>query len=600
MSAARIESNKKENFRLTNASRLFFQTTDSRNFKLSTKMGQSGSREQLMQEVMALDKKAVPTFVMMPLDAHTFTEEQMDRAFSTLVKAGAAGIMCDVWWGLCEPAPGLYDFSAYAKLFAAAQRHGLLVQATMSFHKCGGNVGDSVNIPLPQWVLNLQQTVPDLFYKGPDGQCSDDYISLSCDDRKVFPTARRYRTRTALDCYEQFMYAFDAACGRYCFEIQCGVGPCGELRYPAYQLSRGWEYPNIGHFMCYDDGMLQRMKAEIGRDLPPTNAGHCNNRPDETEFFSASAPMHGDVDTFRSHSGRTFLEWYSNTLIQHGDAVLKRARRVFPRKLISCKVAGIHWLNAHPSKAAELTAGYYGDYLQRIAFMFAKNDVVFDFTCLEMYTSHQAPETLSRPERLVAQAMHAAKVAGIEFAGENALPIGWDGHCDQVVRQLKKGMETEDVHIAGFTFLRMTDDLVDENSEAFQRMCRFFGFLNDLDSFEDMGEHKDCPSCAKPVHLPEHVVRRVKAVAAPDAKNRNSWHALNTVARRRLSEVLKNFNEASANANAGSSQHVPVKAARTPSRLRREGSMRGNLRREKSFNPAVLSKVPSRFAVAAS
>lgn len=36
-------------------------------------------------------------------------------------------------------------------------------------------------------------------------------------------------------------------------EIQVGLGPCGELRYPAYPESNGtWKFPGIGEFQCYD------------------------------------------------------------------------------------------------------------------------------------------------------------------------------------------------------------------------------------------------------------------------------------------------------------------------------------------------------------
>nr|AFK35065.1 unknown [Lotus japonicus] len=34
-----------------------------------------------------------------------------------------------------------------------AKKHGLKVQAVMSFHQCGGNVGDSCTIPLPKWAV---------------------------------------------------------------------------------------------------------------------------------------------------------------------------------------------------------------------------------------------------------------------------------------------------------------------------------------------------------------------------------------------------------------------------------------------------------------
>jgi hypothetical protein len=34
-----------------------------------------------------------------------------------VAEIGAEGIMVDVWWGLCEKAPGTYDFSPYTQLF---------------------------------------------------------------------------------------------------------------------------------------------------------------------------------------------------------------------------------------------------------------------------------------------------------------------------------------------------------------------------------------------------------------------------------------------------------------------------------------------------
>lgn len=31
-------------------------------------------------------------------------------------------------------------------------------------------------------------------------------------------------------------------------EIEVGLGPCGELRYPSYPVKHGWRYPGIGEF----------------------------------------------------------------------------------------------------------------------------------------------------------------------------------------------------------------------------------------------------------------------------------------------------------------------------------------------------------------
>ncbi len=70
--------------------------------------------------------------------------------------------MLDVWWGICERhGPKQYDFTAYMELFKKARKHGLKVQAVMSFHAGGGNVGDgSCDIPLPPWVLQVTLNHP--------------------------------------------------------------------------------------------------------------------------------------------------------------------------------------------------------------------------------------------------------------------------------------------------------------------------------------------------------------------------------------------------------------------------------------------------------
>ncbi|GKE39657.1 beta-amylase 3, chloroplastic, partial [Tanacetum coccineum] len=57
---------------------------------------------------------------------------------------GVEGVMVDVWWGLVEKdGPMKYNWDGYVELVHMVQKHGLKLQAVMSFHQCGGNVGDS-------------------------------------------------------------------------------------------------------------------------------------------------------------------------------------------------------------------------------------------------------------------------------------------------------------------------------------------------------------------------------------------------------------------------------------------------------------------------
>lgn len=98
---------------------------------------------------MGSRSRGVPVFVMMPLDSvkmdHTMNRKKaMNVSLQALKSAGVEGIMVDVWWGLVEKdSPREYNWAGYSELLEMAKKHALKVQAVMSFHQCGGNVGDS-------------------------------------------------------------------------------------------------------------------------------------------------------------------------------------------------------------------------------------------------------------------------------------------------------------------------------------------------------------------------------------------------------------------------------------------------------------------------
>jgi beta-amylase len=106
--------------------------------------------ERVYRKGVAQDKgKGVPVYVMMPLDSvtmnNTVNRKEMNKSLQQLKSAGVEGVMMDVWWGLVErDAPGTYNWGGYTELIEMAKSHGLKVQAVMSFHQCGGNVGDSI------------------------------------------------------------------------------------------------------------------------------------------------------------------------------------------------------------------------------------------------------------------------------------------------------------------------------------------------------------------------------------------------------------------------------------------------------------------------
>ncbi|EAZ16358.1 hypothetical protein OsJ_31821 [Oryza sativa Japonica Group] len=255
-----------------------------------------------------------------------------------------------------------------------------------------------------------------------------------------------FKGRTPVECYTDFMRAFRdhfaSFLGDTIVEIQVGMGPAGELRYPSYPESNGtWRFPGIGAFQCNDRYMRSSLKAAAeARGKPewghggPTDAGGYNNWPEDTVFFR------GDCGGWSTEYGEFFLSWYSQMLLEHGERVLSGATSVFgdgAGAKISVKVAGIHWHYGTRSHAPELTAGYYNtrhrDGYLPIARMLARHGAVLNFTCVEMRDHEQPQEAQCMPEALVRQVAAAARAAGFGLPGENALPR-YDGKAqDQVV-----------------------------------------------------------------------------------------------------------------------------------------------------------------------
>jgi beta-amylase len=405
---------------------------------------------------------------MLPLDVASSSgltnKDQLKNDFAKLKSAGVKGVMTDVWWGLVETSSKSYNWKAYLDMASLAKSAGLKLQVVMSFHKCGGNVGDSCDIPIPSWVRSAGKSV-DAFFKDPQGNTNDEYISFGADSISI-------SGRTPLQMYKDFMSAFKSAFSSYISdgtinEIQVGMGPCGETRYPAYPLSR-WTYCGVGEFQCSDKNSLSKLQSaatsaghsDWGK-ASPSNAGTYNSQPPSSTGFFGSGN-----DNYKSDYGKFFLDWYFNALLSHAESILSSARSVFGSSMaIAGKVAGIHWWYNDASHAAELTAGYYNtngvNAYSKISSSFKKSSARFDFTCLEM--SGTDSSCGSTPTSLVNQAFNAASSAGIERCGENALELCGYGGCNtsgfnQIVSQSKK------YGLKAFTYLRLTRALLDDST----------------------------------------------------------------------------------------------------------------------------------------
>jgi len=421
-----------------------------------------------LQRPVASQKPAeIDVFIMLPLRGLVSNsgilaeQEYLDTMWQAITTSGADGFMVDVWWGITEPSPGHYNFSAYRELIDQAKQHGFKVQAVASFHRCGGNVGDDCYIPLPAFVTNTSG----IWYTDADGNENQEYISLFADRVEVVG-------RTPLKMYSDWLGAFASEfseeLGSTIVEVMVGLGPCGELRYPAYPLAR-WHFPGIGEFQCYDEQALASLRsAALAAGLedfaqPPSRAtlGSYKSTPSETEFFT---------DGYATEAGKFFLDWYSSSLRKHAEEVLAGARETFGDRVnLAAKVAGLHWWYKTNSHAGELTAGYYNtnghNAYEDIAATLKKAGAdILDFTCLEMRDVEQPSHSSSSPESLVRQVQEAAARQGLMFSGENALAR----HDEAAYQQM---LSYKDV-LHSVTYLRMSETLV-----QYDNLQRFRSFV---------------------------------------------------------------------------------------------------------------------------
>ena len=393
-------------------------------------------------------------YVMAPLDV--INEEgkasylkKYEKWCSQLKEGGVDGVMIDVWWGLVEKRSKKYEWEGYEEIFKVMHNIGLKIVPVLSFHQCSGNIGDTVHIPIPKFVF--ENEIKPYFVDKFD-QINDEYISFSYDSVKL-------GERTPLEMYQDFMMNFKNHFNKYIenktiTKIEVGLGPCGELRYPSYLLSR-WKYPAIGSFQCYDEMFKQMFikdAKESGHpewDSPPNDTGYSyNENPGEPTFWQTG---------YKSEYGKFFLNWYSEKLIEHGRNILSIARNVFPNTKLSGKVAGIHWQYLHETRCSEATAGYYNTNgnkgYSKIAKMFKENDIDFCFTCLEMRGKDIWSN--SEPESLVNEIFKTCHKQGLNIDGENAIECyDWDAY-NQILKWSSKGLNE-------FTFLRMTEKLMDD------------------------------------------------------------------------------------------------------------------------------------------
>ncbi|XP_028087063.1 uncharacterized protein LOC114287812 isoform X2 [Camellia sinensis] len=76
----------------------------------------------------------------------------------------------------------------------------LLNQVVMSFHECGGNVGDDVHIPLPQWLTAIGQRNPDIFFTDKKGRHNPECLTWGIDKERILRGGTAVEVRQSWIC----------------------------------------------------------------------------------------------------------------------------------------------------------------------------------------------------------------------------------------------------------------------------------------------------------------------------------------------------------------------------------------------------------------
>ena len=163
-------------------------------------------REQADNNSYIVENTGVPVYVMLPLAVINSSRQvdnpaQLQSQLQQLQQqAHIDGVVSDVWWGLVEQTgPKQYYWNPYVQLISIIKSVGLRFIPIMSFHSCGGNVGDQCDIPLPNWATSA---APAAFYTDREGNIDLEYISLGADNLTLFDG------RTPIEIYTDYMTSF--------------------------------------------------------------------------------------------------------------------------------------------------------------------------------------------------------------------------------------------------------------------------------------------------------------------------------------------------------------------------------------------------------
>jgi beta-amylase len=318
----------------------------------------------LMLLACALPSRAIAARVsaMAPLligDPHNLNSAESEAAWDAfraqLREArtmGIESISVDVWWGLVQrEGPQSFDWSYYHKMARVIREAGLKWSPILSTHACGTNVGDTVHIPLPDWVWQKRKNGHLLNFISESGHANLDSVSVWGTDA-VLEDYRRF-WRGFRDSFERDAELVDS--------VSISLGPSGELHYPSYHhhdsMLTESHYPNRGTFQGAGPLATDDWRAHLRRRFADTGAlnrslgTHYRSFEDVGMPFRDTAHLNELMNNgwHETRLGGEFFGWYHESLTRHMHLTMEAAIGVFHtesavmRKPFNVKIPGIHW-----------------------------------------------------------------------------------------------------------------------------------------------------------------------------------------------------------------------------------------------------------------
>ncbi|MEO1175186.1 MAG: family 14 glycosylhydrolase, partial [Myxococcota bacterium] len=297
-------------------------------------------------------------------DASKAAFVEFKQMLAEMKAAGVHSVSTDVWWGLVEPKNGVFDFSHYDRVADAIIGSGLKWTPILSFHQCGGNVGDSVDIPIPSYLRDRYAHLSD--EGAASAFCRSEQNNVSYE--AISPFASQHALGDYIAVMRAFATHFQHRAADIA-EVNVSLGPAGELRYPSYNShDRDTDYPTRGALQAYSTLARQSFRSFVldKYGSVPAAAAAWNTTLNSVESIgppSDAAGFFGRGDDKNTEYGRDFFDWYHGTLLDHGSRILKAAQDVFGAAgsafaeiPLGAKSAGVHW-RIGSDRAAELAAG---------------------------------------------------------------------------------------------------------------------------------------------------------------------------------------------------------------------------------------------------